>query len=273
MLQLSVCIEFFFADREFPARLDAAAEAGLGAVEFWGWRDKDLRAITERRERHGLEVVAISLDPPVHLLDGEAIPAFVAGVRESCRVAQQLGCKRLVADVEDVPFGAGQPWYSFAGDERQVALRRTQRDNVVAAFKAAAPIAEGEGITLLLEPLNPLVDHAGYFLASSQEGFEIIEQVDSPAVRLLFDIYHQQVTEGNLIDNITGHTKLIGHLHVADVPGRHEPGTGEVNFLNVLMAAKRAGYDGYVGLEYMPTGDALASLELISRIVDQVNRC
>jgi len=272
LLRPSVCIELIFADRDFPARIDAVAVAGLSAFEIWGWRDKDIPAIIERQERHALEVVGLSLDPPVCLLEGDAIPAFVQGVRESCRVARQLGCKRLTAHVQEVPWGAGQPWYSFLGDERERVRHQIQRRNIVRALTEAAPIAEGEGVTLLVEPLNTLVDHAGYFIGSSQEGFEIVEEINSPAIRLLFDVYHMQISEGNLINNLTGHIDLVGHLHVADVPGRHEPGTGEINFLNVLSAAKRAGYDGYVGLEYIPSGDSMASLHLIRQIVDQVNR-
>ena len=271
MLKLAVCIETIFADRDFSARIKAVSEAGLPAFEIWGWRDKDLAAISEYKQRYNLELVNVNLDPPVRLLEGDAIPTFVDGIRRSCEVARQLGCKRLTAHVQDVPMGAGHPWYGFLGDEKQTALRQGQRDRIVRAFKAAAPIAEGEGVTLLLEPLNTLVDHGGYFLSSSQEGFEILQGINSPAVRLLFDIYHQQITEGNLISNLTRHIDWVGHLHVADVPGRHEPGTGEINFLNVLAAAKRAGYDGYVGLEYIPSGDDQGSLELIRQIVYQLN--
>jgi len=123
-----------------------------------------------------------------------------------------------------------------------------------------------------MEPLNTMVDHAGYFLASTDEGFEFIRRIGSPAVKLLFDIYHQQITEGNLINNITRHVDLIGYLHVADVPGRHEPGTGEINYLNVLRAAKGAGYTGLVGLEYEPSGEPMASLKACRQLFDQVNR-
>ncbi len=271
MLQVDVCIEMIFTDRDFIARIDAVAEAGLPAFEFWGWRNKDLPAIIERQKRHGLAVANLEVDPKVDLLGGESIPAFVQGVREGCRVARQLGCKCLHTPVQDVPWGPGQPWYAYMGDERQTALHCSQRANVVRALKAAVPVAEGEGITLLLEPLNWLVNHAGYFVSSSREGFEILAEVDSPALRLLCDFYHQQITEGNLINTFTSHVKQMGHVHVADVPGRHEPGTGEINFLNVLGAVKRAGYDGYVGLEYEPSADSLSSMQLIRHIVDQVN--
>ena len=271
MLELSVCIETVFADRELPARIEAVADAGLRAFEIWGWRDKDLAAIIERKEQRNLALVNLNLDPPGHLLAGDEIPAFVEGVRESCQVARKLGCERLTAHVQEVPWGAGQPWYSLITHERQLAQRIARRDNIVRALIEAAPIAEDQGITLMLEPLNTLVDHAGYFISSSREGFGIVQAVDSPTVRLLFDVYHNQVNEGNLISNISDHIDLVGHLHLADVPGRHEPGTGEINFLNVLLSAKRAGYDGYVGLEYVPSGDSLASLEPIKRIIDYVN--
>jgi len=121
---------------------------------------------------------------------------------------------------------------------------------------------------LVIEPLNVLVDHPGYYLTTSAEGFEILDEVDSPNVKLLYDIYHQQVTEGNLIATITSHIAQIAHFHVADVPGRHEPGTGEINWVNVLRAIDEAGYAGYVGLEYMPTGATVESLEYIKAVVN-----
>jgi hydroxypyruvate isomerase len=272
MLQLAVGIELIFADRRFLDRIDTVSEAGLPGFEIWGWRDKDLTAIIERKERHGLELVNLALDPCVSVRDGSAIPTFVRSVRESCQAARELDCSLLSVHIEEVPWAAGGPWYQSLSDGRQAALRRTERGNIVRAFQEAAVVAEGEGITLLLEPLNWLVDHAGYYLSSSQEAFEMVQEIDSPAVRVLFDVYHQQITEGNLIMNLTQHLDLVAHVHVADVPGRHEPGTGEINYRNVLAAIKRAGYDGYVGLEYIPSVDSMASLAPIREIVDEINR-
>ncbi len=142
---------------------------------------------------------------------------------------------------------------------------------MVACLKTAAPLAEEAGVTLVLEPLNILVDHPGYFLTSSREGFEIVEQVGSPAVKLLYDIYHQQVTEGNLIATITSHIDLIGHFHAADVPGRHEPGTGEINYANVLAAIDEAGYEGFIGLEYAPTVATAESLQAVLSMREEIN--
>ncbi len=134
---------------------------------------------------------------------------------------------------------------------------------IVAALRAGAPLCEDAGVTMVLEPLNVLVDHAGYYLVTSAEGFQIVDEVGSPAVKLLYDVYHQQITEGNLIATITANVGRIGHLHVADVPGRHEPGTGEINYRNVLRAVEAAGYAGYVGLEYQPQADPAATLATV----------
>ena len=126
---------------------------------------------------------------------------------------------------------------------------------------------------LLVECLNTLVDHADYFIASWQEGIGIVREVDSPAVGLTFDAFHHQVNEGNLISSLTGDIDLVRHIHIADVPGQHETGSGEINYLNLLTAAKQAGYDGYLGLECVPTkSDVAAALAPIRQIVDQVNR-
>jgi hydroxypyruvate isomerase len=104
------------------------------------------------------------------------------------------------------------------------------------------------------------VNHKGYYLATSAEGFEVIREVGSPAVKLLFDIYHQQITEGNLIANIRAGIDLIGHFHTADNPGRNELGTGEINYRNVFKAIEETGYQGF-GLEYAPIADPAETLK------------
>jgi len=271
MLKPCVCIDLVFAGQDIQTSIAAVAAAGIPAFEIWGWRDKDLRALAKFKKVHNLVVANINMDPQVLLLEGDAIPAFLQGVRESIAAAKQLDCERITVHVQEVPWGAGPSWHQSLADPAEVALRRARRDNIVAALKAAAPIAEDEGITLMLEPLNTLVDHDGYFLSCSEHAVDIIQEVDSPAVRLLFDIYHMQISEGNLIGNITSYVELLGHLHIGDVPGRHEPGTGEVNFTNVLSAAKHAGWQGYVGMEYIPLQDPATSVKCVSQMIDEVN--
>jgi len=257
MIKLSVCIEMIFADRPFEERIDCVAQAGLGAFEFWDWPVKDIERINERRQLHNLEVAAFVMEPRGRLVNANAHAELRQGVGRSIATAQILGCQNLIV---------------LVGRESLALSRQEQHDNVIRGLKQVAPLAEDAGVTLLIEPLNVTVDHAGFYLSSSQEAFQMVEEVGSPNVKVLFDLYHQQISEGNLIANITRHLDWIGYLHAADVPGRHEPGTGEINYANVIQQVSQAGYNGYVGLEYKPSGDSFQSVRAITEIAAAVNR-
>jgi len=245
MEKLSVCIEMIFKELPLAERIRKVAEAGFPAFEFWGWSDKDLDALRKAQQQHGLEVGAFCVETGGPLVDPATTLPFVKGVDRAMELAHQLGCKTLIVTT---------------GNERPDLPRPKQHDAIVESLRKAAPLAESGGITLVLEPLNILVDHAGYYLHSSAEGFEIVREVNSPNVRLLYDIYHQQITEGNLIQTITSNIDLIGYFHSADVPGRHQFGTGEINYRGVIRAIRHAGYQGYIGLEFTPTHSAEAAL-------------
>ncbi len=263
-----VCIDLVYQGWDTLKAIDAVAAAGMPALEFWGWRDKDIDAVAERARRHHLQIAAMSLDPAIRILDGDADAEFLRSITESLAVARRIGCRRLVVHVQPVPSGAGP---ARRTDPSRDQVMVTQRRNITTALKKAAPLAEEAGVVLMLEPLNILVDHAGYFLSCSGDGADVLREVGSPAVKLLFDIYHMQIAEGNLIGNIRANVDLLAHLHVADVPGRHEPGTGEINYLNVLAAARTAGYQGCVGMELIPTGDPLAAIRGTARIIELAN--
>ncbi len=261
-MKLSVCICMVFRELDFAERIRKVAQSGLPAFEFWGWSGVDLDGVEAAKKETGLALAALcvdSSDPAVKqamgkgsLVHPEAREAFVAAARETIQVATRLGAPSIIATV---------------GNEVEGLSREQQHESIIAGMKAIASDAEAAGVTFVLEPLNTIVDHGGYYLWSSAEGFDICRAVGSPAVKLLYDIYHQQIMEGNLIQNITENIALIGHFHSADVPGRHEFGTGEINYAQVLARIDETGYDGYVGLEYSPTGDAAESLEQVKRIV------
>jgi hydroxypyruvate isomerase len=263
-----VCIDLVYKGWDTLKAIDAVAAAGMPALEFWGWRDKDIDAVAERARRHHLRIAAMSLDPAIRILDGGADAEFLRSITESLAVARRIGCERLVVHVQPVPSGAGP---ARRTDPSRDQVMVTQRRNITTALKKAAPLAEEAGVVLMLEPLNILVDHGGYFLSCSGDGADVLREVGSPAVKLLFDIYHMQIAEGNLIGNIRANVDLLAHLHVADVPGRHEPGTGEINYLNVLAAARTAGYKGCAGMELIPTGDPLAAIRGTARIIELAN--
>jgi hydroxypyruvate isomerase len=138
----------------------------------------------------------------------------------------------------------------ITGMERPGWPRGQQRINVIDGLRRAAEVLEPTRLTIVIEPLNHWVDHAGYYLVNSDEAAEVMHAVNSPKVRILFDIYHQQISEGNLINNIRRYWDYIGYFQVGDVPGRKEPGTGEVHWRNVFKAIHEKGYRGILGMEH-----------------------
>lgn len=254
MLRLSPCLEVLFSEKkDFYERFADAEKAGAEAVEFWSWTNKDMDRVQALLDENGLSLSAFCVcgtDPDFEkyrLLYREGWAALESACKESIAQAKRLHCPSLIIT---------------CGNERNDLPREAQHTNLVLALRKAAPLFEDAGITLVLEPLNTLCNHRGYYLASSYEAFGIIEEVGSPAVKLLFDIYHQQISSGNLIPTIERYGDMIGHYHVADVPGRHEPGTGEINYKNVFAAIEKTGYDRFVGLEYLslaPSAESFAA--------------
>ncbi|HBQ64814.1 MAG TPA: hydroxypyruvate isomerase [Clostridiales bacterium] len=221
------------------------------AIEMLKWFDLDLERAKKEIERTGVEIPAVMVgsDSPQKMqilkesggiVSQDAHALFLEAFRETVRAARILGARNIVVTT---------------GNEINGMPRARQHGNIVQALRAAAPWAEDAGIQIVLEPLNVLVDHKGYYLSTTAESVEIIREVDSPAVRILYDIYHQQITEGNLIHNIRSNIEYIGHFHAADVPGRHQPGTGEINYRNVFKAIRDTGFDGTVAFECILSED------------------
>ncbi|WP_193571700.1 TIM barrel protein [Haloarcula sp. JP-L23] len=239
MLPFSVCLEMLYTDRQFIDRFQPVASLGAEAVEFWTWADKNLDAVERTLASTDLDLVGmVGTEGP--LTDPDRLDETVAEIERSVAVAERLDCPTL---------------FVLTGDDQPGVTEERQRELVAEGLRAAAPTAEDAGVTLVLEPLNTAVDHPGYFLEAADVGFDVVRSVDSPAVALLYDVYHQQVTEGNIIETMTENVEDIGHVHIADVPGRYEPGTGELNYPNILDAVDEAGFDGYVGFEYRARTD------------------
>ena len=241
MPNLSVCIEMIFREEgvSYEERIAKVAETGAAAIEFWGSQGKDIAAIAQAAKEHDLAVAAFS-GSQQPIVQANVKDAFIAELKEATQIAKTLNCPGCLKTV---------------GQELEGVDRAAQHKAIVDALCAAAPVLEEAGLKLYLEPLNIIVDHKGYYLDTSAEGFEILREVGSPAVLMLYDIYHQQITEGNIIQTIEENIDLIGHFHMADVPGRNEPGTGELNYANIFKRIDALGYEGYVGMEFKPTID------------------
>ncbi len=245
MPTLSVCIELFWTDRDPVERIGLAAQAGYHAVEFWGYGNKDLPAITAAAREHDLAIAACCLQAGGALVDPQATDALVNGLRDSCAVAEQLGTRRLIVT---------------AGQERAGESFATTRATVVRNLQALTALLDEHDIELVVEPLNTIVDHPGHWLSTMGDAADILQEVDHPRIKILMDIYHQQVTEGNIIHLIREHAPLIGHYHCAGVPGRNELVGGELDYRAIFAAIDETGYEGYVGLEFRASGDPVPAL-------------
>ena len=253
MFDLSICVEPLFENLRLDQRVKEVNQRGFLA-EFWQWGNYPAEAID-----------AIAADPDSRIsifggsTDGSMVhpdytDAYVDGLEKSAAVAKKLRCKKL-----SITTG-------YHGPKGEVIHPIAQHPATLwaTAYKTlcrVAEIAERFDLTICLESLNTKVDHAGYPIPRVEDAARLVEAVGSPRVRMLCDIYHVQVEEGNVIQNLRDYGDFIAHVHVADVPGRHEPGTGEINYPRVIQALRDINYQGAIGLEAWPEGDDLQALD------------
>lgn len=242
-MRLCVPIPCFSKGRSFCETVKAVSRLGYDAIETYNWKELDLDAVRGTCEEQGVEFLSMCTTER-RLTAPECRTLWLAGLEESCKAARRLRVKHLITQV-----GAD------TGAERAA-----QHASIVEGLKAAKPILETYGVTVMVEPLNTYVNHPGYYLWSSKEAFDIIREVDDPHVKVVYDIYHQQIMEGNIIPNVTANLDCIAHLHAAGHPGRHELQLGENDYKVILDAIDRAGYVGACGLEYGPTEEPDESL-------------
>ncbi len=242
-MRLCVPIPCFFDDHHFEEAVKAVASLGYDAVETYSWQHLDLGSVRAACEENGVELLSMCTTE-FRMTTPEHRTLWLEGLRESCAAARRVGASRLITQVGQ---DSGAP-------------RELQHTSIVAALTDARPILEESGITVMIEPLNTYVNHLGYYLWSSREAFDIIREVDHPLVKVVYDIYHQQVMEGNIIPNVTANLDCIAHLHSAGHPGRHELQRGENDYRFIFDAIDAAGYQGACGLEYMPLMEPMESL-------------
>ena len=236
-MTISVCIDAVLPGGDPVQKIHELKKAGISAFEFWSWWDKDLDALKKAMDQTGLTLAAMCTRF-ISLTNPACRQEYLDGLKESIAAAQKLGCKTLISQL---------------GDDTGAA-RNLQHESIVEGLHACLPDLERSGITLVIEPLNTLIDHKGYYLWQSSEGFEIIRKINSSYVRLLYDIYHQQIMEGNIVNNITANIDLIGHFHAAGLPGRGPLDESELDYRFIFDKIRKAGYTKYIGFEYFPAG-------------------
>lgn len=234
---ISVCIDMMFPHLDFYDRIKAVRSCGIDTVEFWKWTNKDIDRIVQS----GVNVSIFNIDSRDEqlsyrlsrgILNEGDVEGFLTALEESIPVYQKLGAKAMIALIgEHAPYC---------------------EENVLRVLRAALPILERESVNLVIEPLNA-TDRVGYSMPYARPVIKLVEKINSPHVKMLYDIYHQNVTGDFSMEEIKDHIRSIGHFHVADAPGRHEPGTGKVDYVRILKEICKLPYAGYVGLEYRAT--------------------
>jgi hydroxypyruvate isomerase len=251
MPRLAANLTMMFGDVPFLDRFEAAASAGFGAVEYLFPYDYDARDLRERLRDNGL-VQALHNLPGGKWAAGERgiaclpdrVDEFKAGVDKAIEYANTLGCDRVNCLAGILP-----PSLSAS----------TARETLTRNVAYAASRLKAAGVKLLIEPINTR-DIPGFFLSRTHQAIDIIEAAGSDNVFLQYDIYHMQIMEGNLAATIERHLSSIGHMQLADAPGRHEPGTGEIDFPALLDFIDRVGYSGWIGCEYLPLAGTVEGL-------------
>jgi hydroxypyruvate isomerase len=251
-----ICLDPLYPGLPTEEKISRVAAAGFTRVEFWGWRDKNIPAIQAACRENGVRVANFSghrVGSPVAAATHQTL---FADVTDAVATARVLGCQALMLLTNAFnPDGSVADRFEEVPDDLKF-------KNTVAALGELDRIVPDD-ITLLLEPLNTLVDHPGYYLSDMDTSSKIVREVASPRLKILCDLYHFGVMGADLKGIVTEHLALIGHLHIADVPGRHEPGTGSVDWAAMLRLIKSLDYSGGVGFEFFPQGDADAALKAI----------
>jgi hydroxypyruvate isomerase len=245
MPRFSANISMLFKELEFPERFEAAAQAGFKAVEIqfpYGWSKSQLGEIAQHA---GVEVVLINIpagdsekgDRGLGCLPGR-VAEFREGVARAVEYAGALGCKQM-----NCLAGVAPP------DVDGAKLRETYVSNL----RYAAGELARHGMTLLVEPINTQTI-PGFYLNKSAQALAIMDEVGAANLKLQYDLFHMQIMGDDLAGTIETNLARIGHMQVADVPGRHEPGTGEIDFPPLFDLIDRLGYQGWIGAEYVPAG-------------------
>ena len=256
---LSVMLWTVFKDLPFEQRLAKVAEAGYSNIELVGeygkWSSDDFARANAARKQLG-----IRFDATAGLRNGIGDPsvreAFLGELRNALTPMETLACPAMIVLSGNVVPGMSH---------------EAQLQSCIDGLKQAAKIVEGrqidgQPVRLLLDCIDP-EENPRYFLQSAAEAIALVRKVNHPQVQFLYDLFHEQIAEGNLIEKLEKHMDVIGLIHVADVPGRHHPGTGEINYVNVYRKLAELKYRHVVAMEFRPTGDPVAELRAAKEMV------
>ena len=240
-MKTSCCIDMMFQSVGFYERLKLVKDSGIDAIEFWKWTNKDIDKVVSLKEELGLELSVFNIDSfdeklsydlSRGILNDGRVDDFLTALKESVPVYKKLNASAMIV---------------LIGENAEYS-----KENVKKCLVSAIPILEENDMTIIVEPLNN-IDRVGYCMPYATPVFELLREINNPHVKMLYDIYHQNMMKDFDMDEIKENIDLIGHFHVADAPGRHQVGTGNVDYKTILSEILKLDYSGYIGLEYRPT--------------------
>jgi hydroxypyruvate isomerase len=259
----AICFEMLYPDLDVNEKIKKVQTKGFNNIEFWSWRDKDLDSMKKQCNEIGVNVVNFSGQRRGDLVNPATHDLILEDFRESIKAAQKLNCKTLMVLTNEL------------GEEGVVVNpypEISEQDKFNAAIECLKKVMRllPEDMTLVIEPLNTVLDHTGYYLYEIPAAIKLIEKVGDSRLKILCDLYHQGMMGDDLEFIIDNYLEMIGYIHIADVPRRHEPGTGTVDWLNILRKIKENGYNSTVGFEYSPKNSSNESLDRIKKLWNEL---
>jgi hydroxypyruvate isomerase len=256
---ISVMLWTVFRELLFEQRLEKIAEAGYSAAElvdeFKQWTKQDYDRVRRKKRELGITFDATA-GITRSLCDSAQRDALLQEIRDILPRMEELECRRLIL---------------LSGDRVSGMSRAQMHASCVEGLKRASEIAGNASVELLLENIDS-EENPKYFLTSAAEGFEIVREVGNPRVKFLYDFFHEQIAEGNLLAKLEKNISLVGLVHIADLPGRQEPGTGEINYPNIYRKLAELGYNKYVAMEFLPIGNEVNALRAAREMATQSAR-
>lgn len=257
-MKYSLCIDLLYLEigehgpvfsntEKLLAGMELAKKTGYSAVEFWDWYGRDYEKLLTKKKELNLAVSAMCAKDRGGLTRLSEYEKMEQGLKETIEVAKAFDCPNIIITANPDP------------DQD----RETSHKNIVENLKKLAPLAEAANVMLVLEPISG----SSYF-TDSKEAFEVLKEVGSDNVKLLYDIFHYQLMEGNIVNVIRENVDLIGHVHAASTPGRNEITDGELNYTYILKNLKEAGYERWFGIEYLPTTDKESSVTVCKELIE-----
>lgn len=258
-MKKAVNLDALYLEFPFMDRFAAAAADGFRYVEMWYHHDRDIEQIKQKMQQYGLQMSGMNGDRYFALCDPDHQTEYIAEVTDTMRIAKQLNLPgvALHSNVIAADGTAADTFPQFSDTTKLL----TMYDNL----RTLAPIAAEMDMLLVIEPLNTVVDHIGNFLKDTATAADLTRSIGSPHIKVLYDAYHMYLNEGRICETLQKYAEQIGYVHIADAPGRHEPGTGAIYYPRVFQTLCDIGFNGFVSFELFAETDTSTAIHRISQ--------